>query len=47
MESWAKVSRPAARISVFAVNTRDDKTTLWNGDMNNRDGWAHTSALKQ
>lgn len=39
MESWAKVFRPAARISVFAVNTRDDKTTLWNGDMNNRDGW--------
>lgn len=39
MESWAKVFRLAARISVFAVNTRDDKTTLWNGDMNNRDGW--------
>ena len=28
-----------SRISVLAVNTRDDKTTLWNGDMNNRDGW--------
>ncbi len=39
MESWAKVFRPAARISVLAVNTRDDKTTLWDGDMKNRDGW--------
>jgi polyhydroxybutyrate depolymerase len=39
MESWAKGFRPAARISVFAVNTRDDQTTLWNGDMDNRDGW--------
>jgi polyhydroxybutyrate depolymerase len=39
MESWAKGFRPAARISVLAVNTRDDKTTLWDGDMNNRDGW--------
>lgn len=39
MESWAKGFRPAARISVLAVNTRDDKTTLWEGDMKNRDGW--------
>jgi polyhydroxybutyrate depolymerase len=39
MDSRAKDFRPAARISVFAVNTRDDKTTLWDGDMNNRDGW--------
>jgi polyhydroxybutyrate depolymerase len=39
MESWAKYFRPAARISVLAVNTRDDKTTFWNGDLNNRDGW--------
>lgn len=39
MQSWAKGFRPADRISVLAVNTRDDKTTLWNGDMNNRDGW--------
>ena len=39
MQSWAKGFRPAARISVLAVNMRDDKTTLWDGDMNNRDGW--------
>jgi polyhydroxybutyrate depolymerase len=39
MQSWAKGFRPAARISVLAVNTRDDKTTLWDGDMKNRDGW--------
>jgi len=39
MQSWARDFRPAARISVLAVNSRDDKTTLWDGDMNNRDGW--------
>lgn len=39
MQSWAMGFRTAARISVLAVNTRDDKTTLWNGDINNRDGW--------
>lgn len=39
MQSWAKDFRPAARISVLAVNSRDDKTTLWDGDMSNRDGW--------
>lgn len=39
MQSWAKGFRPAARISVLAVNSRDDKTTLWEGDMDNRDGW--------
>lgn len=39
MHSWAKGFRPAARISVLAVNTRDDKTTLWDGDMKNIDGW--------
>ena len=39
MASWAKDFRPAARIPVLAVNTRDDKTTLWEGDMGNRDGW--------
>lgn len=45
MQSWAKDFRPANRISVLAVNTRDDKTTLWDGDMNNRDGWgAYLSA---
>ncbi len=39
MQSWARGFRPAARISVLAANTRDDRTTLWDGDMNNRDGW--------
>jgi len=39
MSSWAKGFRPAARIPVLAVNMRDDKTTLWDGDINNRDGW--------
>lgn len=39
MKSWAKDFRPAARIPVLAANTRDDKTTLWDGDMSNRDGW--------
>jgi len=39
MESWAKHFRPAARVSVLAVNMRDDKTTLWDGDTINRDGW--------
>lgn len=39
MQSWAKGFRPAARISVLAVNARDDQTTLWDGDMKNRDGW--------
>lgn len=39
MASWAKGFRPTARIPVLAVNTRDDKTTLWDGDLNNRDGW--------
>ncbi|MFN0130755.1 MAG: alpha/beta hydrolase family esterase, partial [Verrucomicrobiales bacterium] len=39
MQSWAKDFRPSKRISVLAVNTRDDKTTLWDGDMTNRDGW--------
>jgi len=39
MLSWAKGFRPAARISVLAVNTRDDKTTLWDGDMKNLNGW--------
>lgn len=39
MASWAKDFRTAARIPVLAVNTRDDKTTLWDGDLNNRDGW--------
>ena len=39
MESWAKGFRPSARISVMAVNATHDKTTLWEGDMQNRDGW--------
>lgn len=39
MQTWAKDFRPATRISVLAVNARDDKTTLWDGDINNRDGW--------
>lgn len=39
MLSWAKSFRPATRLSVLAVNARDDKTTLWDGDMDNRDGW--------
>jgi polyhydroxybutyrate depolymerase len=39
MESWAKDFRPARRIPVLAVNVKDDKTTLWEGDMRNRDGW--------
>lgn len=39
MQSWAKGFRPAARIPVLAVNIRDDQTTLWDGDINNRDGW--------
>lgn len=39
MQSWARDFRPAARISVLAVNTRDDRTTRWDGDLNNRDGW--------
>jgi polyhydroxybutyrate depolymerase len=39
MESWAREFRPAARISVLAVNAKNDKTTLWDGDMQNRDGW--------
>lgn len=24
---------------MLAVNSQDDKTTLWDGDMSNRDGW--------
>ncbi len=39
MASWAKGFRPAARIPVLAVNARDDHTTLWDGDLDNRDGW--------
>jgi polyhydroxybutyrate depolymerase len=39
MASWAKSFRPSTRLSVLAVNARDDTTTLWDGDMNNRDGW--------
>lgn len=39
MESWAREFRPAGRISVLAVNAKNDKTTLWDGDMQNRDGW--------
>lgn len=39
MESWAREFRPAARISVLAVNAKNDKTTLWDGDMQNHDGW--------
>ena len=39
MESWAKGFRPADRISVLAVNARRDRTTLWDGDLRNRDGW--------
>jgi polyhydroxybutyrate depolymerase len=39
MESWARNFRPASRISVLAVNATHDQTTLWNGDMENRDGW--------
>jgi polyhydroxybutyrate depolymerase len=39
MESWAKDFRPAGRIPVLAVNMKDDQTTRWDGDLNNRDGW--------
>ena len=39
MESWAKGFRPARRIPVLAVNVKDDRTTLWDGDLRNRDGW--------
>jgi polyhydroxybutyrate depolymerase len=39
MESWAKDFRPARRIPVLAVNVKDDRTTLWDGDLRNRDGW--------
>ncbi len=39
MESWAKDFRPARRIPVLAVNVKDDRTTRWDGDMRNRDGW--------
>jgi len=39
MQCWAKGFRPAARISVLAANARDDTTTRWDGDLNNRDGW--------
>jgi polyhydroxybutyrate depolymerase len=39
MESWARDFRPVARISVLAVNAKHDRTTLWDGDMKNRDGW--------
>ncbi len=39
MESWARDFRPSARISVLAVNATHDRTTLWDGDMKNRDGW--------
>jgi polyhydroxybutyrate depolymerase len=39
MESWARDFRPARRISVLAVNTKDDPTTRWEGDLKNQDGW--------
>ena len=39
MDSWARDFRPATRISVLAVNATHDRTTLWDGDLKNRDGW--------
>ena len=39
MQSLANDFRTSARISVMAVNASLDKTTLWEGDMQNRDGW--------
>jgi polyhydroxybutyrate depolymerase len=39
MASWAGGFRPARRLSVLAINAVDDRTTLWKGDLENRDGW--------
>jgi polyhydroxybutyrate depolymerase len=39
MCSWGKELVPKARIPVLAIHGTADKTTLWEGDLENRDGW--------
>ncbi len=39
MVSWGQGLRPRGRTSVLAVHSREDEVTLWDGDLNNRDGW--------
>jgi polyhydroxybutyrate depolymerase len=39
MAAWSDRFASRPRISVLAVNGTDDQTTLWSGDMANRDGW--------
>lgn len=39
MVSWGQNLKPKGRTSVLAVNSRDDDITLWDGDLQNKDGW--------
>jgi len=39
MADWPVVHRTPERLSLLAINMTDDKTTLWAGDPQNRDGW--------
>lgn len=39
MASWGKGLNPTRQTSILAIHSRDDKITLWEGDLDNRDGW--------
>jgi polyhydroxybutyrate depolymerase len=39
MVSWGRNLKPAGQTSILAINSRDDTITLWNGDLENKDGW--------
>jgi len=39
MSSWSKDFAPPSRTSIMAVHGTQDDVTLWNGDLENRDGW--------
>ncbi|MDA0661154.1 MAG: prolyl oligopeptidase family serine peptidase [Planctomycetota bacterium] len=39
MAAWGKELLPQARISVLAVNAKDDAITRWDGDLEHRDIW--------
>ena len=39
MVSWGKGLNPTRQTSILAIHSRDDKITLWEGDLDNRDGW--------
>ena len=39
MVSWGKGLNPKKRTSILAIHSRYDKITLWEGDLDNRDGW--------